>query len=56
VPKLRGVRERSINGEVHLILPELGETGKKLEDFDEAAIRELMKKEASQPLLLLREE
>jgi len=38
------------------ILPELGETGKKLEDFDEAAIRELMKKEASKPLLLLREE
>jgi hypothetical protein len=42
--------ERSLNGEVHLILPELGETGKKLEDFDEAAIRELMKKEASKPL------
>lgn len=56
MPKLRGVRKCSINGEVHLLLPELDETREKIEDFDEVAIKELMKKEASKPLLLLREE
>jgi hypothetical protein len=57
LPKSRVVRKRSLNGEIHLILPEsmFVET-KETEDFDEAEIRKIMKKEASKPLLLLRAE
>lgn len=58
MPKSRAVRKRSLNGEIHFILPEskFVDIRKDAEDFDEAEIRELMKKEASKPLLLLREE
>jgi hypothetical protein len=52
------VRERSLNGEIHFIFPEAKfvESSKNAEYFDEAEIRKIMKKEASKPLLLLREE
>jgi hypothetical protein len=58
LPKSRVVREQSLNGEIHLILQEskFDETRKNAKDFDEAEIRKIMKKEASKPLLLLREE
>jgi len=58
LPKTRVVREQSPNGEIHLILPEAKFVGnrKNAEYFDEAEIRKIMKKEASKPLLLLREE
>jgi hypothetical protein len=56
--KLQVVRKRSSNGEIHLILQEfrVDENRKNAEDFDEDEIREIMKKEASRPLLILREE
>ena len=56
--KSRVVREQSLNGEIHLILQEsmFDETRKTAEDFDEAEIRKVMKKEASKPLLLFRSE
>ena len=56
--KPRVVREESPNGEIHFILQEakFDETRKNSEDFDEAEIRKIMKKEASKPLLLLRAE
>jgi hypothetical protein len=52
------VRERSSNGEIHLILPEsrFNENRKNAEDLDEAEIKKIMRKEASKPLLILREE
>jgi chemotaxis receptor (MCP) glutamine deamidase CheD len=52
------IREKSLNGEIHFILPESksDENKKNAENFDEAEIRKLMKKEAAKPLLLLREE
>lgn len=58
LPKSRLIRERTQNGEVHLILPEseFDEAWANAVDFDEAEIREIMKKEASKPLLLLRAE
>ena len=58
MPKSRVVRKRSLNGELHFILPEpkFDEIRKDGEDFDGAEIRKLMKKEAAKPLLLLREE
>lgn len=58
LPKSRVVRERSLNGEIHLILPEtrFDENSENEEDFDEAEIRKIMKKEAAKPLLLLRAE
>ena len=52
------VRERSLNGEIHLILREsrFNESRRNEEDLDEAEIRKIMRKEASKPLLILREE
>ena len=56
--KLQAVRKRSSNGEIHLIIQEfrLDENRKNAEDFNEDEIRKIMKKEASKPLLILREE
>jgi hypothetical protein len=56
--KLRVVRERSSNGEIHLILQESNfiESRKDYVYLDEAEIRVTMKREASKPLLILREE
>jgi hypothetical protein len=56
--KLQVVKKRSSNGEIHLILqePGLDENRTNAEDFGEDEIREIMKKEASKPLLILREE
>jgi hypothetical protein len=56
--KLQVIRKRSSNGEIHLILQEyrLDENRKNAEDFGEDEIRKIMKKEASKPLLILREE
>jgi hypothetical protein len=57
--KSRMIREQSLNGEIHIILPEskFDENSKEnIEDFNEAEIRQIMKKEASKPLLLLRAE
>ena len=50
--------EQSINGEIHLVFPEpkSEETGENPNDINEAEIRKIMKKEASKPLLLFREE
>ena len=52
------IGEQTLNGEIHIILPEskFDEDRKNVEDFDEAEIRQIMKKEASKPLLLLRAE
>ena len=52
------VRERSLNGELHLILREskFAENRKNEENLAEAEIRKIMRKEASKPLLILREE
>ena len=52
------IRKRSSSGEIHLIFQESGfdEDRKNEENMDEAEIRTLMKKEASKPLLILREE
>jgi hypothetical protein len=46
--KSQVVRKQSSDGELHFILPEV------MLDFDEDEIREIMKNEASKPLLLLR--
>jgi hypothetical protein len=56
--KSRMIRERSLNGEIHIILPEskFDDNKENVENFDEAEIRQIMKKEASKPLLLLRAE
>jgi hypothetical protein len=56
--KLRVVRERSSNGEIHLILQESSFVESRKDDvyLDEAEIRVTMKREASKPLLILREE
>jgi len=58
LPKSRWLRKRSVDGEIHLILPEymFVETMEPAEDLEEAEIRKIMKKEASKPLLLLRAE
>jgi hypothetical protein len=49
---------RTINGEKHYVVQSLdcGENPANCKDFDEAEIKRIMKKEASQPLLLLRTE
>jgi len=56
--KLRLIRKRSSNGEIHLILQEsrFDENSRNSEYLDEAEIRKIMRKEASKPLLILREE
>lgn len=56
--KLRVVRRRSSNGEIHLVFQEsrFDENRKNAVRLDEAEIRTIMKKEASKPLLILREE
>jgi hypothetical protein len=56
--KLLVVRERSSNGEIHLILQESNFVESRKDDvyLDEAEIRVTMKREASKPLLILREE
>ena len=56
--KSRLVREQSSNGEVHLIFQDsrFEKRRKDAIDFDEDEIRIIMKKEASKPLLILREE
>lgn len=56
--KLRLIRKRSSNGEIHLILQEsrFDENSRNSEYLDEAEIRKIMKEEASKPLLILREE
>ncbi len=56
--KLRAVRKRSSNGEIHLILQEYGldENRKNAEDLDVDRIKRIMKEEASKPLLIMREE
>jgi len=57
LPKPRAVRDQSINGEIHFILPEsMFDETKTAEYFDEAEMRRIMKKVASKPLLLLRAE
>jgi hypothetical protein len=55
--KSRVVRTRSSNGEIHLILQDSRfESRKDAVRLDEAEIRVIMKKEASKPLLIMREE
>ena len=58
LPKSRVVRKQSLNGEIHIVFPEsiLDENGGIAEDFDELKIRNIVKKEASKPLFLLRSE
>lgn len=56
--KSRLVREQSSNGDVHLIFQD-SRFEKRRKDaivLDESEIRIIMKKEASKPLLILREE
>ena len=56
--KSRIVKKRSSDGEIHLVFQDsrFDENGKKAIDLDEAQIKIIMKKEASKPLLILREE
>ena len=55
--KSRVVRTRCSNGEIHLILQDSRfESRKDAVRLDEAEIRVIMKKEASKPLLIMREE
>ena len=56
--KLHLIKKRSSNGEIHLILNESRflENGLDFEYLDEIEIRKIMKKEASKPLLIMREE
>jgi hypothetical protein len=56
--KLRVVRTQSSNGEIHLVFQEsrFDENSKNAVRLDEAKIRIIMKKEASKPLLIMREE
>jgi len=52
------IKKRSSNGEIHLILNEsrFHENELDSEYLDEIEIRKIMKKEASKPLLIMREE
>jgi len=56
--KLQIVKTRSEDGEVHFILMEIAvdNSFEKRRSVDEAEVREIMKKQAARPLLLLREE
>lgn len=56
--KSRLVRKQSSNGDIHLIFQgsRFDENRKNAEALDEAEIKVIMKKEASKPLLILREE
>jgi hypothetical protein len=55
--RTRLIRKRSSSGEIHLIFQETGlDDRRNAKDMDEAEIKILMKKEASKPLLILREE
>ena len=52
------IKKQSSNGDIHLIFQEsrFDENRKNAENLDEAEIKVIMKKEASKPLLILREE
>ena len=52
------IRRLSSNGEVHLIFDDspFDENTKKVTDLNQAEIKIIMKKEASNPLLILRKE
>jgi len=56
--KLQIVKTCSEDGEVHFILMEIADDNsfEKRGSVDEAEVREIMKKQAARPLLLLREE
>ncbi len=56
--RLRIVGLRSFNGEIHFIVQESGtpDSFSKGKNYDEAEAMKVTKKEASKPLLLLREE
>jgi hypothetical protein len=56
--KLQIVKTRSEDGEVHFILMEIAvdNSFEKRRSVDEAEVKEIMKKQAARPLLLLREE
>ncbi|HUW49177.1 MAG TPA: hypothetical protein VMW36_10585 [Patescibacteria group bacterium] len=58
VKSLRVVGVRTIDGEKHYVVQSLegNENPDNCKDFDEAKIKRIMKKEASEPLLLLRSE
>ena len=58
MPKARVVREKSLNGDIHLIIPEsvFDANMERTENLDKVEIRKIMKREASKRLLLLREE
>jgi hypothetical protein len=58
VKNLKVIGVRTINGEKHYVVQSLecDEDLVNFRDFDEARMKKIMKKEASKPLLLLREE
>jgi hypothetical protein len=58
VKNLKVIGVRNINGEKHYVVQSLedDENPVNFKDFDEARMKRIMKKEASKPLLLLREE
>jgi hypothetical protein len=58
VKNAKVIRVQTINGEKHYVVHNLksNESPANSEDFDEVKIRRTMKKEASRPVLLLREE
>lgn len=58
VKNLKVIRVRTINGEKHYVVQSLAgdEDLVDCKDFDDARMKRVMKKEASKPLLLLREE
>ena len=58
VKNLKVLCVKTINGEKHYVVRSLkgNESFAESEDFDEAKIRRIMRKEASRPLLLVRAE
>ena len=57
VKKFNVVSTQSSDGEIHIILsePKLNDIFNNTSELNEAKIREIMKKEAQKPLLLVRE-
>jgi hypothetical protein len=56
--RLRARKVDSANGEVHFILeePQVSEYSERFKDYDVVEIKKVTRKEATKPLVLLREE
>jgi hypothetical protein len=56
--RLRARRVDSANGEIHFVLeePQASEHSERFKNYDAAEIKKISRKEATKPLVLLREE